>query len=165
MQRRGIPLKQPCHPRTIALAGVTVAGMNVLGFLKARELFKEGGSLGDAVKSAGGGFNIFALLYALLNEYVGFMLASFLLKVFHTPAFSQHWTIFGVDLAQGSYAAFLVHIPVLVETMTLLDEEKWKAQSPVLKTAVVGVVGTLKSWGLGMVVKCVVEWFGWKGYL
>jgi len=165
IQRRGITLEQPCHPRTIALTGVMVAGMNVLGFVKVREVTQKRGTLRDVVKLAGGGFNIFALLYSLLNEFVGFMLAALLLRLSHTPSLSKHWTILGVDLAKGSYAAFLVHIPVLVETMTLFNEEAWKEQSPVLKAAVVGALGTLKSWSLGLALKWVVEWFGWKGYL
>ncbi|KAF2821192.1 hypothetical protein CC86DRAFT_303501 [Ophiobolus disseminans] len=165
IQRRKISLYQPCHPRTIALAGVVVASMNVLGFFKVRQVFEDGGTLGDIVEQAGGGLNIFALLYSLLNEFVGFMIASLLLKVFHSPILSRHWHLSRIDLAKGSYAAFLLHIPVLVETMTFLDEAAWKETSPALKAATVGVLGVVKTWTLGLGLKWVVERCGWKGYL
>jgi hypothetical protein len=135
------------------------------GFFKARSLIASGTTLGDIIPLAGGGPNTFALLYSLLNELVGFTLAAFLLRAFHHPVLSAHWSILGEDLAKGSYAAFLVHIPVLVETMTLIDEHAWRYQGPVFKTVVVGQLAVQKSWILGLVVKWAVERGGGMGYL
>lgn len=165
LQRRSIPLHSPCRPCALVLAGAIVASMNILGFFRVREVLDSGGTLEDVFKLAGGGFNILVLLYSLLNEFVGFMLGSLLLKIFHSPILSKRWHGFGIDLASGSYAAFLVHIPLLVETMTYISEEAWKEQSPVLKAAAVGMLGTVKSWILALVLKWAVERCGWGGFL
>jgi hypothetical protein len=164
-QRSHIPLNRPCSARTIATTSSLAVVLSAFSFSKARSLIATGNTLGDIIHLAGGGLNTFALLYPLLNELVGFTLAALLLRAFHHPILSSHWTLLGEDLAKGSYAAFLVHIPVLVETMTLIDEDAWRYQSPVLKTVIVGQLAVQKSWILGLVVKWAVERGVGKGYL
>jgi hypothetical protein len=164
-QRAHIPLHRPCSARTIATTSSLAMILLAFGFFKARSLTTTGNTLGDIIHLAGGGLNTFALLYSLLNELVGFTLAVLLLRAFHHPVLSAHWSILGEDLAKGSYAAFLVHIPVLVETMTLIDEDAWRHQGRVFKTVIVGQLAVQKSWILGLVVKWAVERGGGMGNL
>jgi hypothetical protein len=164
-QRSHIPLNRHCSARTIATTSSLAVVLLAFASFKARNLITTGNTLGDIIHLAGGGLNTFALLYSLFNELVGFTLAALLLRAFHHPVLSAHWSILGEDLATGSYAAFLVHIPVLVETMTLIDEDAWRYQGPVFKTVVVGQLAVQKSWILGLLVKWAVETGGAMGYL
>jgi hypothetical protein len=164
-QRSHIPLHRHRSARTIATTSSLAVVLLAFGFFKARNLITTGNTLEDIIHLAGGGTNTFALLYSLLNELVGFTLAALLLRAFHHPVLSARWSILGEDLAKGSYAAFLVHIPVLVETMTLIDEDAWRYQGPVFKTVVVGQLAVQKSWILGLVVRWAVERGVGMGYL
>lgn len=166
IQRRGIPLSQPVQSRAIITAGAIALSLSIIGALQVQKAIKEGGSIKEVGKLAGDGFNIFAFLYATLNDYVGFLFDTFLLYAFHRfTLLSKHWSILGIDVASGSYAAFLVHMHMLLETMTFVDEDAWKSWSPVIKTVVVGGLAVVKSWSLGLVIKWVVDGCGWRGYL
>jgi glucan biosynthesis protein C len=156
IQRHGIPLNKPISFHAIITIASIALGLSVLSIYAIFNLSHQDGSLAEAVRLAGGGSNVFACLYAFQNEYIGFLFSSVL---------TTQWTIFGIDIASGSYATFLIHIPVLVETMTEFDEDAWKDWSPVIKTVVVGVMGVVKSWVLGLGVKWVLERAGWRGYL
>ncbi|KAH6386477.1 hypothetical protein HBI60_218540 [Parastagonospora nodorum] len=166
IQRRGIPLSKPAKSRAITAVGFIALGLSVLGIIQSNGLINQGGKLAEMVKFAGGGPNIFAFLYAFQNEYIGFLFISLLLHIFHRDSFfTTQWTMFGIDIASASYATFLVHIPVLVETMTEFDEDAWRGWSPVVKAVVVSGVAVVKSWLLGLGMKWVLERVGWKGYL
>ncbi|KAH7071984.1 hypothetical protein BKA63DRAFT_418475 [Paraphoma chrysanthemicola] len=165
IQRCHIALHRPCTSHAIAICTTLAAALLAYVFVNARTFIATGGTFAEITHRAGSGPNTFAFVYSLLNEFVGFTLSALLLRAFHSPFLSSRWTFLGQDIAQGSYAAFLVHIPVLVGIMTLVDEVKWKEWSPVVKMVGVGIVGVLKSWGLGMVVKRVVERRVGKGYL
>jgi glucan biosynthesis protein C len=166
IQRRGIPLKVLVRPHTIITVGAIALGLLAFGIVQVQGVIKKGGNLGEIGRLAAGGVNVFAFLYATLNEYVGFLCGTALLYAFHHFAFlSRRWSIFDVDIASGSYAAFLVHMHVLLETMTFFDEDAWKDLSPVIKMIVVGVIAVVKSWSLGLAMKWVVEGCGWRGYV
>jgi glucan biosynthesis protein C len=166
IQRRGIALDKLVRPRAIITVGAVASGLLAFGMVQMQEVIKQGGNMGEIGGLAAGGFNGFAFLYATLNEYVGFLFGTGLLYVFHRFTFlSKHWSVFNEDVASGSYAAFLVHMHMLLETMTFFDEDTWKDLSPVIKTIVVGGMAVVKSWSLGMVMKWVVEGCGWRGHL
>lgn len=166
IQRRGISLDQPASASSLKTVGAATLALGTIGVIKAREVLSQGGSIEEIVKLAGGGPNIFAFLYATLNESVGFLLGSLALYTFHhSSTLSSRWTAWGKDVASGSYAAFLVHMPVLVETLTAFDEQAWREYSPVVKTLVVGAITAVKSWTLGFGVKWGLEACGVRGYL
>lgn len=68
----------------------------------------------------------------------------------------------GFDPARWSYAAFLVHAPVVVGLQCVLD--MWAA-SGVVKSGVVGGLGCLVSWGLGFGLGRGLERVGVRGYI
>jgi glucan biosynthesis protein C len=166
VQRQDLPLSRLVRPRAIITVGVIAFSLLAFGIVQLQEMIKRGGNMGEVGELAAGGANVFAFLYATLNEYIGFLCGAGLLYAFHQFAFlSKYRSIFDVDVASGSYAAFLVHMHVLVETMTFFDEDAWKDLSPVIKTIVVGGLAVVKSWTLGLVIKWLVEGCGRKGYL
>ncbi|KAH7084281.1 acyltransferase 3 [Paraphoma chrysanthemicola] len=165
IQLSEIALRRLCTSRAIATTTTLAAAFLAFGVVHARAFVADGGTLAEVMLLAGGGPNMFALVYALLNEFIGFTLSAILLRAFHTRFLSARGTVFGHDIARCSYAAFLVHIPVLVGIMTLVDEEKWKCWSPIYKTVGVGVVGVVGSWVVGMLVRMGVERGGGRGYL
>ncbi|KAH7385453.1 hypothetical protein DE146DRAFT_667104 [Phaeosphaeria sp. MPI-PUGE-AT-0046c] len=166
IQRRGVALDQPASARSLKIIGVAAFALGAVGVVKTREVLSQGGSIDDIVKLSGGGLNIFAFLYATLNETVGFLLGSLALYTFHhSSILSSRWTVWSRDVASGSYAAFLLHMPMLIETLTAFNEEAWKDNSPVVKTLVVGGLTAAKSWTLGLGMKWGLEWCGVKGYL
>jgi glucan biosynthesis protein C len=90
-----------------------------------------------------GGLNLFALSYAIWNETIGYSLGTSILRLFRNSMFlNGSWG----NLGRYSYAAFLVHPIVVVGAQVWTDG--WKAGG-VLKTIVLGTVGTLGSWGVG----------------
>jgi glucan biosynthesis protein C len=166
IQHHSIPLDKIAPSSAKITVGALTFCLFILGAFEVHRTFQQGGDFDDVRNLAAGGMNVFAMLYAAQNEFVGFLLGSLLLWVFHRfVALSNHWTIFGIDVASGSYVTFLIHVPVLVETMTWFDEEAWRKLSPVVKTLVVGGVGLVKSWVLGWGVKWVVEMCGVRGVL
>lgn len=166
IQRHGIPLDHPASPRAVKVIAAATLALGALGVLKSREVVRHGGNLDQIFNLAAGGPNIFAFLYATLNESVGFLLGSLALYTFHhSSLLSSRWTIWGKDVASGSYAAFLVHMPVLVEVLTGFDEEGLRESSAVVKALVVGGVAAVKSWGVGWGLKWVLERWGLRGYL
>jgi glucan biosynthesis protein C len=167
IQRHGIPRYRVTCSRALFAASVITFNMVVFGAFKVSEVVAKGGSLSGVTEWAGGESTTFAFLYSTLNEFVGFLLSTLLLYIFHqSSVLSSRWKIFGVDVASGSsYATFLMHIPVLVEAITFINKEAWIDRSLVLKTTVIGGLVILKSWTLGLGLKWTVEWCGWRGYI
>jgi glucan biosynthesis protein C len=165
LHRSRIPLSHPCSSRTIATTSTLAAAVLSLGSLHARTVISRGLSLAHIIHLAGLSPNLIALTYSLFNELIGFTLTTLILAAFHSSILSRQWSFFGFDLAKSSYAAFIVHIPILIETMTAIDEEAWSEQSAATKTVVVGMLAVAKSWVLGAGMKRVVERFVGTGYL
>ncbi|KAF2658171.1 hypothetical protein K491DRAFT_690323 [Lophiostoma macrostomum CBS 122681] len=120
-----------------------------------------GGAVQALLPSFRGGFNRFAILYALWNETTGIWLSSLILLWFHATC-KVPWKLGSVDVARYSYPAFLCHIPVVVFWQCVVDG--WDAGG-VLKTVVVAVPSVLGSWGVGWVLVWVVEGVGCRGYI
>ncbi|KAF2090511.1 hypothetical protein K490DRAFT_61830 [Saccharata proteae CBS 121410] len=109
-------------------------------------------SVDSPLKAMRGGVNFPALAYAFWHESTGMLIFNLLLKVFATGKSTQQpWGGYG----KYSYAAFLVHAPVLVAFMSLLDG--WKAGSA-LKTLGIGTLGVFGSWGVGYVTAKLPGW-------
>jgi glucan biosynthesis protein C len=165
LHRSRIPLSHPCSPRTVAITGTLAAAVLTLGSLHARALISRDSSLAHIIHLAGLSPNLIALTYSLFNELIGFTLTTLILAAFHSSILSRRWSFFGFDLAKSSYGAFIVHIPILIETMTAIDEEAWSEHTAASKTVVVGTLAVAKSWVLGAGIKRVVEGFVGTGYL
>ncbi|KAF1995316.1 hypothetical protein P154DRAFT_624086 [Amniculicola lignicola CBS 123094] len=115
----------------------------------------------DVLEGSDGGINTFALLYAFGNEVSGVLISSGSLALFKTK-FDRKWIVGGVDLTRHSYAAFLLHPPCLVFLQCVLDG--WNAGG-VLKTVVVGSLGTVVTWVTGWVLVQAVGSLGFRGYV
>lgn len=166
IQRRGIALAQPVSRNAVKVVGAATLALGIFGSIKARQVIDGGGSMSDVFSAAAGGCNVFAALYAALNESVGFLLGTLALYAFHhVGVLGRRWTVVGRDVAGASYAAFLVHIPVLVETVTAFDEDGWRENSALIKALVVGGITAVKSWAIGWGMKRGLEWVGVRGYL
>jgi glucan biosynthesis protein C len=88
---------------------------------------KSGLPVQIVMELAGGGFNTFALTYAFVNEFVGFIACVVLLKSFNNVGvLKRRWAICGVEIGKASYAVFLVHVPVLVGVMCALEGRGWE---------------------------------------
>ena len=95
--------------------------------------------------SARGGANLPAFLYAVWNEITGYLLGASILRGFrNSSALNKRWG--PPDVGRCSYAAFLVHPIVCVAVQMMADE--WNANG-IVKTAVVGTLGNVGSWGVG----------------
>jgi glucan biosynthesis protein C len=165
LHRSRIPLSRPCSSRTIAITSTLAAAVLTLGSLHAHALISRGLSLAHIIHLAGISPNLIALTYSLFNELIGFTLTTLILAVFHSSILSKRWSFFGFDFTKSSYGAFIVHIPVLIETMTAIDEEAWSEKSAASKTVAVGMLATAKSWVFGAGIKRVVERLVGTGYL
>ncbi|OAG06050.1 uncharacterized protein CC84DRAFT_1244953 [Paraphaeosphaeria sporulosa] len=115
-----------------------------------------------------GGFNVLAACYAVFNETLGFLLSVLVLRVFGEQDWARRkWSVKGgslgeVELARWSYAAFLVHAPVVVGLQCGLDG--WGVDG-VVKSLVVGVLGCAGSWVSGIGLGSGLERIGVKGYV
>ena len=65
----------------------------------------------------------------------------------------RRWSIFSLDVGNYSYAAFLVHVPVLVAVQSGLDEMTWKESRAGFKAAYVSMLGIDTSWMVGWLPK------------
>lgn len=123
------------------------------------------------LSSISGGFNFAALSYTVWNETTGYLISSSLLHLFTphpippspSPTFlHREWKIGNPKVAKYSYAAFLVHILVLVTVQAGLDRLGWmvvhgegvwrEGVGSVVQTVIVGTAGVLGSCGLGWIL-------------
>ncbi|KAF2265919.1 hypothetical protein CC78DRAFT_615471 [Lojkania enalia] len=108
-----------------------------------------------------GGWNVYALLYAFWNEVLGALLSSLCLDVFTRWAGGE-WVVGRFHVARYSYAAFLVHTPVVVLMQCAVDG--WTGGG-LVKTGVVGGFAVPVCWGVGWVVVRAIEGMGSRGYI
>lgn len=138
---------------------LTVVGISAYGLpIVHTKVSKERITIGQILKMGKGGWNILALLYAVWNECVGVLISTTLVHTFATRGWlNRRWLVGGFDLARYSYAAFLVHSPVVVYVQCLLDG--WAADA-VVKSAVVGTLGCVGSWANGWLLVKALERMG-----
>ena len=123
--------------------------------------FQNGNTLDERSKMAFGGWNSMAVWYAFFNEVMGFVISVWVLRVFVEGRWARKkWVVRGVDVARWSYAAFLVHAPVVVMVQCLVGG--WDVGG-VVKSGVVGTLGGVGSWVVGWRVGKALEGVGAKG--
>jgi peptidoglycan/LPS O-acetylase OafA/YrhL len=71
----------------------------------------------------------------------------------------------GTDVGKQSYVAFLVHVPVLVVVQSGVNEARWSEWSAYKKAAHVNVIGIIKSWLSGWLLKESEDRIGFHKYL
>lgn len=157
----GTELHSLATKRALLLLGVACVLITTTGIIILKNEIETGADVQKILEFFRGGWNRFAFIYAIWNEFTGVLLSSLLLQLFRRM-FNKKWIIGGFDLARYSYPAFLVHIPVVVFLHCLMDQ--WKA-SGVLKTATVGPPGVIGSWIVGWLLVKSVEGIGYRGYI
>jgi peptidoglycan/LPS O-acetylase OafA/YrhL len=139
-----------------------------LGLLHTKSLLDTGMSFPEIAPLIFGGPNLLALLYAFFNEFAGLLLASLSLKAFYSSRLSflgKRWMVGKVDVAKYSYAAFMVHGPVVLDLQCLFGKKGWESMGAVASALLVGVLSVVESWVGGLMLKDGIEWVGWRGYL
>lgn len=110
-----------------------------------------------------GGWNLAAGWYAVFNEVMGFVMSVVVLRWFGETRWARgEWVVGGWEVGRGSYAAFLVHAPVVVGMQSLC--EGWGVGG-VVRSIVVGVVGAVGSWVVGWGLRRGLEGVGLRGYV
>ena len=168
IHRSGRSLQNAISTSTLRIVGTITASIASLSLFHIKSLLNTGMSFREIVPLIFGGPNQLAFLYAFFNEFAGLTLASLLLKTFHNPrlAFlSKRWMVGTVDVAKYSYAAFLVHAPVVLDFQCWFGKNGWEGMGAVASAVVVGALSVVESWVGGMVLKKGIEWVGWRGYL
>ncbi|KAH6868558.1 hypothetical protein BKA58DRAFT_197014 [Alternaria rosae] len=168
IHRSGRSLQNAISSSTLRIVGTITAFIASLSFFHIKSLLDTGLSFSEIVPLIFGGPNLLAFLYAFFNEFAGLSLASLLLKAFYNPrlAFlSKRWMVGAVDVAKYSYAAFLVHGPVVLDLQCWFGKKGWESMGAVASAVVVGALSVGESWVVGVVFKKGVEWMGWRGYL
>jgi hypothetical protein len=166
--RSGRSLHNAVSSYTLRIVGTTTAFITSLGILHIKILFATGMTFPQIVPLVFGGPNLLALLYAFFNEFAGLLIASLVLKAFHNPLLAflgKRWRVGKVDVATYSYAAFMVHGPVVLDLQCLFGKKGWESMGAVVTACVVGFLGVVESWVGGWMMKEGVEWVGWRGYL
>jgi hypothetical protein len=166
--RSGCSLQNAISTYTSTIVGTITALITSLGLFHIKSITETGMSSPQLMPLAFGGPNILALLYAFFNEFAGLLIASLVLKAFYNPRLSfleKRWRVGKVDVAKYSYAAFMVHGPVILDLQCLFGKKGWESVGAVETAFVVGVLGVVESWVGGVVLKEGIEWLGWKGYL
>lgn len=140
--------------RSLRYLFVTVVIITVSALFQVRrELVKGEISFDTIVNLSCGGFNLLAFVYALWNEFNGFLFCFSLLYLFaRTQALKREWRPYGFNIARYSYTAFLVHARAVVHIQCKLDRFAWNG---VTKTVVVGFLGVFRSW-IEAVLLCAV---------
>lgn len=155
--------------RTITVGIVFIAfGITYIAHVITTQSFNTDLRLPLIANLVRGGPNRFALVYAFWNEFAGFFLTTTLIRIFHNLQLvflSRRWTIAGADVAKYSYAAFLVHTPVLVDLQYRFSGGYLEQKSAMGVAVVVGMLGVVLSWVFGWCVKEGVERMGWRGYI
>lgn len=105
----------------------------------------------SATQQMFGGYNTLAAVYALWNNINGYLVGSAVLAAFETYT-TESWG----NVNKLAFPAFLVHMPVLTLLGVVTDE--WEMGGAVVKTAVVGVLGIVGSWGVGYFGDWVWGW-------
>ncbi|KAJ7128925.1 hypothetical protein C8R43DRAFT_685260 [Mycena crocata] len=90
-----------------------------------------------------GGWNLWALFYAIWNELCFYFIGTALFSFFHA---SPHTTKKWGNTARYSYGAFLLHSIVIVALQILVDKSVRGTVDGVVKTVVVGTLGVCISW-------------------
>ncbi|KAI4698998.1 hypothetical protein J4E81_004889 [Alternaria sp. BMP 2799] len=168
IHRSGRSLQNAISSSTLRITGTITASIASLSLFHIKSLLDTGMSFPEIVPLVFGGPNLLAFLYAFFNEFAGLTLASILLKAFYNPrlAFlSKRWMVGSVDVAKYSYAAFLVHSPVVLDLQCWFGKKGWESVGAVASAVVVGSLSIVESWVVGVVLKKGVEWVGWRGYL
>jgi len=168
IHRSGRSLQNAISSSTLRIVGTITASIASLSLFHINSLLDTGMSFREIVPLIFGGPNLLAFLYAFFNEFAGLTLASLLLKAFYNPrlAFlSKRWMVGSVDVAKYSYAAFLVHGPVVIDLQCWFGKMGWEGMGAVASAVVVGALSVVESWVVGVVLKKGVEWVGWRGYL
>ncbi|KAF1945201.1 hypothetical protein EJ02DRAFT_339189 [Clathrospora elynae] len=170
IHRTGYSLHTAISPRTLRIVGTITGVITVVGFVWIRALLDQGVVVAHVFPLASGGANFLALLYAFWNEFAGFVIASFLLRAFHDPNLgflAKEWRVGGVEVevAKYSYAAFLVHTPLLVDLQCLFSKWGLEDIGTVPSVLIVGILAVVESWLVGAMLKVSVEELGFKGYL
>jgi fucose 4-O-acetylase-like acetyltransferase len=152
--------------QTLLRVGASAALVTVVSL---HQLLSQNGNeikLGDSIELMTGGWNRYALLYAFWNELAGFTIGTCLLKMFaKLDVLKSNWSIVGIDVGKYSYAAFLLHVPVLIETQSGMNESAWKELNSVFMAIYVSVIGIGKSWMLGWMLKEGLEKTGFSGFV
>jgi peptidoglycan/LPS O-acetylase OafA/YrhL len=107
--------------------------------------FNLNGPIGSLLEDHSGGLNSTAATYAILNEFVGYLLLA--------TAFTQFRSHFNSScgaVTTVSYAMFLVHPPVSVAVEVVTDD--WKERA-LPKTAVIGFINSMFSVVAGWLLK------------
>jgi glucan biosynthesis protein C len=138
--------------------GVTAFGS---GFAYRYYDLKTPGNLAAMMNLSMGSLTPIASIYALWNEVTGAAISAALLLIFNSK-FESKWSVYGLHLARYSYSAFLTHALIVVFLQSLADS--WCAES-VLKTALLGTIAVVGSWGSGVGLVNVVEGLGCRGYI
>lgn len=146
----------------MTVVSITISGLLVLS---ANSKNSGGIDLGSMLEAGRGGFNSLAVTYAFWNNLTGILLCSFLLGVFR-KRFNAKWVVGDFYIARYSYAAFLVHIPIIVTFQCLTDSSALgERTSGGMKTAGVGGISVLGSWAVGWLLVRVLEGTGAMGYV
>jgi glucan biosynthesis protein C len=174
IHRSGRTLHSSISWHTLQLVGGITVVITATGLAQITSLLSAGAPFSVLFLMASGGMNLLALLYAFFNEFAGLLLGSLLLETFHcnNPRLAflgRKWTVGGVGLAKYSYAAFLVHTPLVVDLQALFGKKGWEGDGGrmggIATSATVGALAVVESWVVGAVVKGGVEWVGWRGYV
>ena len=107
----------------ISRVGACASLITAIGVTQMLNKVGDGVDAGTNASLAKGGCNRFALLYAFSNEFVGHPMSAVLLKMSNRyHILKRGWSVFGLDTERYSYAAFLVHVLVLVAVQSSLDK-------------------------------------------
>jgi hypothetical protein len=168
IHRSGRALESVISSHTLRIVGTMTTFIASLGLLHTKSLLDTGMSFPEIVPLVFGGPNLLALLYAFFNEFAGLLLTSLSLKTFYSCRLSflgKRWMVGKVDVAKYSYAAFMVHGPVVLDLQCLFGKKGWESMGAVESTLVVGALSVVESWVGGLMLKNGIEWVGWRGYL
>ena len=168
IHRSGRSLQGSISPSTLRVIGTSTALITSIGLFHIQYLTRTGMSSSQIMPLVFGGPNMLALLYALFNEFAGFFIASLILKAFYNARMSflgKRWSVGKVDLSVYSYAAFMVHGPVVLDLQCLFGKKGWEGMGAVETAFSVGILGVAESWVIGMILKKAIESVRWKGYL
>jgi glucan biosynthesis protein C len=159
---KGINSGDKCKGRVLSLSKATALSVGTMLLSSAPALLNlRGDQLMENAKHLLGGWTFSAALYALWNEFsfiiVGPALMALFQKRYNSPGTSALWP------SRYSYAAYLVHIPLCLVTVRLVDlalcaggnaqewigSPAWKVIGPVVMTVAVTMMNSVAAFSLG----------------
>ncbi|CAO2653788.1 Nn.00g031990.m01.CDS01 [Neocucurbitaria sp. VM-36] len=159
-------LQDAISRQTLYYVAALVVVSTAFGLLLVITAVTSGTPFDSIVGQAIGGFNVFACVYAFWNECMGLLISSILLKLFTRYAvLGRKWFILGMDVGKYSYAAFLVHTPLVVDMQYLFGKSGFEEKGAVVTAVAVGILGVLESWSVGWALKEVVDQVFGRGYV